>query len=969
MLRSHRGTSGRSRNARRVDFESLELRLLMSVDVAPYDIGAPNVVDIWVDPVHGNDANTGSVRSQAVSSLADAWSRVPAETTLTAHGYRILLVAGDYPAALLPANGWASDRHGTAQNPVMLAAADGSLTAHLHGPLDCQNDSYLYLIGLDFITDPGASGGGNVVQAASDDHVLIRNCRLNGSDGTTRLAQETLKVNQCQNVFVENSDISGAFWFALDFVAVQYGHVLGSHMHDTGDDGVVLKGGSAQITLEGNVIDNIGNIGFAAGQGTGFEFMVAPWIHYEAYDLKFINNIVHDTQNAGMAVRGGYDILLADNTLYRVGQNQGAGSSMLLFSPGGRSCDGDVAACQARHDLGGWGPTTAGAGGEWIPNKDVFVYDNIFDNPAGSATMWEDVGVFSPTTAPAGTNIPNPVLSDENLVIRGNIFWNGTADHPVGPIYASWGARISAANAAGTINPQLVNPADGDFAPLPGGNVFGYASLPIPEFPGNDRAQPPLAPQGVLSNVVSLDKNGRARDAGSAIGAVISEAVPPAPPVPQPPAAFATPPFFGDFDGDGIVDPGVFEPSTSTFYIARSHLGNTAIQFGIGTLYGGNPIPVPNAYAGGGVTVPAVYEPSTSTFYIAGPHGNSALQFGIGTLYGGHPLVVSGDYEGDGIVDPAVFEPSSSTFYIARHNAPNEAVQFGIGTLYGGHPIPVADKYEGAGITDPAVYEPSTSTFYIARHAAPNEAIPFGMGTLYGGHPVVVPGNYEGDGTIDPAVYEPSTSTFFIARHAAPNAALQFGIGTLYGGHPIVVSGTYEGDVVLDPAVYEPTTSTFSIARHAAPNTALQFGIGSLYGGHPVVVAANFGGGGFTDPAVFEPTTSTFYIARHGAPNMALQFGIGTLFGGNPIPISSEISLRTYQLERGAADLAVQGRVSTDSVGNSPSQDAANIARSSVSAVVRSIVVQDHTPSHVSGWWRVARRAFGPRIRRVVRDK
>jgi hypothetical protein len=350
---------------------------------------------------------------------------------------------------------------------------------------------------------------------------------------------------------------------------------------------------------------------------------------------------------------------------------------------------------------------------------------------------------------------------------------------------------------------------------------------------------------------------------------------------------------YGDFDGDGTTDPAVFEPSTSTFYISRSHLGNEALQFGIGTLFGGHPVNVSADYDGDGIVDPAVYEPSTSTFYIHTAAGNEAIQFGIGTLFGGHPIPVPGDYEGDGKIDPAVFEPSTAIFYIARHNAPNEALQFGIGTLFGGHPVPVPATYEGDGVTDPAVYEPSTSTFYILRHSSPNTAIQFGIGTLFGGHPVVVSADYEGDGRIDPAVFEPSTATFYIARHSLPNTAIQFGIGTLFGGHPVVVSANYEGDGKIDPAVFEPTTATFYIARHSLPNTAIQFGIGTLFGGNPIVSSADFQGDGKIDPAVFEPSTSTFYIAKHSAPNQAVQFGIGTLFGGHPVPISSPLSVNS----------------------------------------------------------------------------
>lgn len=43
---------------------------------------------------------------------------------------------------------------------------------------------------------------------------------------------------------------------------------------------------AAYFLVSGNTIANHGSTGFAAGQGTGFEYTVAPWIQYEAYAIK-----------------------------------------------------------------------------------------------------------------------------------------------------------------------------------------------------------------------------------------------------------------------------------------------------------------------------------------------------------------------------------------------------------------------------------------------------------------------------------------------------------------------------------------------------------------------------------------------------------------------------------------------------------------------------------------------------------
>ena len=472
-------------------------------------------------------ATVVSSQAQALRSVAEGWNRIPSGLTLTV-GYRILLVAGGYPEDNLPPSGWMATRLGTYKFPVILQAANGAHSVRLHGSMDINDCHYLYLLSLDFVTDPG-HGGGNVVHVSSSDHILIRDSKLDGFDGSVRAPQETLKVNQAQYVYVENCEIAGAFWFPLDFVAVQYGNILNSRIHNSGDDCMVLKGGSAYFRIEGNEVYDCGVIGFSAGQGTGFEFMVSPWLHYEAYDLKFVNNVIHDTRNAGMAVRGGYNILMAYNTLYRVGIDDSVGAPLLLVGQGSRSCDGDAAACQSRHDAGGWGPITVGDGGEWIPNRNIYVYNNIFYNPSPARTMSTHFTIYGAIAPPANTNIPSPSASDTNLRIRGNMIWNDGQDISLGVGDEGQGCQsanptcnaiqLFADNAINAIEPHLTDPDHGDFRPYPGGTLFMVTTYTIPDFGWDDAPPTPRAPPGNLSNSVPNDRDGNMRAPMGAPGA------------------------------------------------------------------------------------------------------------------------------------------------------------------------------------------------------------------------------------------------------------------------------------------------------------------------------------------------------------------------------------------------------------------------------------------------------------------
>jgi len=42
------------------------------MDVSPqYDVGTPALVDLWVDPLHGDDARSGASRADALRTVAE----------------------------------------------------------------------------------------------------------------------------------------------------------------------------------------------------------------------------------------------------------------------------------------------------------------------------------------------------------------------------------------------------------------------------------------------------------------------------------------------------------------------------------------------------------------------------------------------------------------------------------------------------------------------------------------------------------------------------------------------------------------------------------------------------------------------------------------------------------------------------------------------------------------------------------
>lgn len=492
---------------KRLALEALEDRTAPSINgLLPfYDTGTPVVVDIWVDPVRGHDANPGNSRSQALKTVSEAWRRIPASAELQV-GYQVNLTQGEYSPDSVP-NYW-ENRWGTKLAPVILRSVDGAGTSRLPAinMYDCR---HVHMIGLDV-----SASGGDVLHLEKCDHVLVREVSLRGLGDIQAYAspQETLKANQCRNIFVEKCDISGAFDNAVDFVGVQYGHVLGNRIHRTGDWAIYAKGGSAYLTISGNEIFDAGTGGFTAGQGTGFEFMVSPWIHYEAYDIKFTNNIIHDTQGAGIGINGGYNILAAHNTMYRVG----ARSHVIEIGLGSRSCDADPRKCAEFLAMGGWGTPTVGREVP-IPNNHVFIFNNIVLNPEGYSSQWQHLAISEPRHADSTSNIPSPVRADQNLRIAGNIIWNGNPSMPLGIESEELAGDILLHNSINLFKPILMDPDHGDFRLH--SNFEPPPSAQVPDFDWLDAPKTPAAPTGRNENFVMFDFSGNPRGLGSRVGA------------------------------------------------------------------------------------------------------------------------------------------------------------------------------------------------------------------------------------------------------------------------------------------------------------------------------------------------------------------------------------------------------------------------------------------------------------------
>lgn len=386
--------------------------LLFTAPAAPAAAGR----SIHVDPVRGNDAGPGT-RSRPLRTLTAAWNRLPA----VASGRTVIeLAPGDYRDK---SPVYWENHSGRTGAPILIRSRSMRRPARLPS-VNVFGVAHLEFRGVRF------TGGGDVIHCERCENFTLRSVTAVG-----RGAQETVKINQSRRVRILDSTIGGAGDNAIDFVAVEHGVIAGNRISRAQDWCAYAKGGSVDIRVTGNVFERCGTGGFTAGQGTGFQFMVAPWLQYEAVGVVVTGNTVKDTDGAAFGVQGGFNVLIADNVATRVGRR----SHVIEATYGGHSCDGRPGdegreRCARYLAAGGWGTTAVDDGDNYarIGNRHVYLVGNVIHNPAPYRSRWQQLEVPADLGPQPGTNVPAGISAASDLRLLGNVIWNGGPEMPLG---------------------------------------------------------------------------------------------------------------------------------------------------------------------------------------------------------------------------------------------------------------------------------------------------------------------------------------------------------------------------------------------------------------------------------------------------------------------------------------------------------------------------------------------------------
>jgi V8-like Glu-specific endopeptidase len=211
---------------------------------------------------------------------------------------------------------------------------------------------------------------------------------------------------------------------------------------------------------------------------------------------------------------------------------------------------------------------------------------------------------------------------------------------------------------------------------------------------------------------------------------------------------------------------------------------------------------------------PGVFDPTTGTWYLRdsnSPGGPDVTPF----AYGAPGWVgVSGDWDGNGSDTVGVVNPATMTWYLKNSNTSGapDITPFAYGAPGW---VPLAGDWDGNGTTTVGAFDPNTATWYLKNDNNPGQPsiTPFRYGAP-GWVPVV--GDWDGNGTVTIGVVDPTTMTWYLRNSNSPGAP---DIKPFQYGAPgwVPVAGDWDGNHTTTVGVVDPTTMLWYLRNSNAP--------------------------------------------------------------------------------------------------------------------------------------------------------
>lgn len=214
----------------------------------------------------------------------------------------------------------------------------------------------------------------------------------------------------------------------------------------------------------------------------------------------------------------------------------------------------------------------------------------------------------------------------------------------------------------------------------------------------------------------------------------------------------------GDFNGDGIMDPAVYNEPSGEWHVLLSASNYEPQSFGWG---GPGWTAIQSDYDGDGRADIVAYNRATGRWALLYSHRGFASPVYI--AFGGKDWTpVTGDYDGDGASDPTIYNKNTGEWRIMLSRPGNGTIS---GRLGGPGYTAVSGDYDGDGFSDPGIYRESDGLWLVLFSSHDYAAHSCYVDTKGDGPLVPAPADYDGDRRTDPAVFAYSAPSFLGKRH------------------------------------------------------------------------------------------------------------------------------------------------------------------------------------------------------------
>lgn len=208
-------------------------------------------------------------------------------------------------------------------------------------------------------------------------------------------------------------------------------------------------------------------------------------------------------------------------------------------------------------------------------------------------------------------------------------------------------------------------------------------------------------------------------------------------------------------------------------------------------------------YDGDGRMDPVVYDEPSGEWHVMLSGDNFELQ---SFVWGGPGLTaIQSDYDGDGRADLVLYNRATGTWYFrySQNGFPAPVYLDGFG---GAGWTPVTGDYDGDGLTDPTIYCEATGEWRCKLSRPGLGSI---SGRLGGSGYSAVPGDYDGDGCSDPATYRWSDGQWLVQFSSQGYTPEICYVNTMGDGPLVPSPADYDGDRKTDPAVFAYSAPSF----------------------------------------------------------------------------------------------------------------------------------------------------------------